>query len=80
MPILLLLMFVGYVIVSYKKLIRENAQLKKLRRKIEIENTDTFRREHNAIVRDYNNTLDSFIGKQLRKKLKYEKKEIIEKI
>jgi len=79
MLILLVFLFVGYVLVSYKKLIKQSAILKKLSTKIESENTDTHRREHNSIARDYNNTLTGFIGKKLAKRLKYEQQKIIEK-
>ncbi len=53
--------------------------LKNLSTKIESENTDTHRRQHNTIARDYNNTLTGFIGKQIAKKLKYQQQKIIEK-
>jgi len=82
---LLVIMFIGYVIVTYKKLMQQHDILDNAYKNIEekkklSENTDTLRREHNAIVRAYNHTLDGFIGKRLAQKLKYEKKEIIEKI
>jgi len=80
MLILLVLMFVAYVMVSYKKLMRQNEMLVKLHTDIHIKYSDITRREYNTIARNYNNTLNSFIGKLLAKKLKYEKKEIIEKI
>jgi len=68
------------VIISYRKLIWQHHMLEKLSTEAKTENTDKLRREHNAIVRNYNHTLDGFIGKRLAKKLKYTKKEIIEKI
>jgi hypothetical protein len=82
---LLVIMFIGHVIITYKKLIRQHDILDNVYKHIEVkkklsENTDTLRREHNAIVRAYNHNLDSFIGKRLAQKLKYEKKEVIEKI
>lgn len=80
MLILVLVIFVGYVIFTYKKLLREHALLEKLSSEIKVKNSDTLRRRYNAIARNYNNTLDSFIGKQLAKKLNYKKQEIIEKI
>ena len=63
-----------------KKHVLKGINLKIEEKKKLSENTDTLRREHNAIVRAYNHTLDGFIGKRLAQKLKYEKKEIIEKI
>lgn len=85
MIVLLVIMFIGYVIVTYKNLIKQHSMIEKLYKTIEekkelSENTDKFRREHNAIVRAYNHTLDGFIGKRLADRLKYEQKESIEKI
>jgi len=85
MIILLVLMFIGYVIMSYKKLIGQHTTLEALQIEIEIQrkksqNTDKRRREHNAIARNYNNTLSGFVGKRLAHKLKYEEMEMIEKI
>jgi len=82
---LLVIIFIGYVIVTYKNLMKQHDTLKKLaesiKEKMELsENTDTLRREHNAMVRAYNHTLDGFIGNLLAGKLKYEKKKMIEKI
>jgi hypothetical protein len=84
MIILLILMFAGYVIITYKKLLKQHAILDDLQIKVEMQrkeskNTDKRRREYNAIARNYNNTLSSFIGKRLADKLKYVKKEMIEK-
>jgi hypothetical protein len=73
-------MFAGYVIMSYKKLMRQNEVLEKLDTEIKTDYSDTIRREHNAIARNYNHTLNGFIGKLLAKRLKYVEKEIIEKI
>ncbi|PTB83931.1 hypothetical protein C9926_00395 [Sulfurovum lithotrophicum] len=80
MIIVLLLMFIGYVVMSYKKLITQHKNLEDMQKELTIEMTDKLRREYNAIARDYNNTLSGFIGKRLAHKLKYEKKAIIEKI
>ena len=80
MIILLLIIAIGYVLMSYKKLIKQHESLEDMQKELAIEMTDKLRREYNAIARDYNNTLSCFIGKRLAHKLKYEKKEIIEKI
>lgn len=85
MLILLILMFIGYVIMSYRKLIIQHAALKELKIQIKTlqtaaKNTDKLRREYNAIARHYNHTLEGTIGKILAGKLKYEKSEMIEKI
>jgi len=80
MLILLVLIFVGYVLVSYKKLMSQKEMLEKLHTEIKTNYSDTLRREHDAITRNYNNTLNGFIGKRLAKKLKYVKKEMLEKI
>jgi len=85
MIVLLILMFIGYVIMSYKKLIHQHHALEDLTKSIEeqkemSENTDRLRREYNAMTRAYNHTLDGFVGKLLGQKLKYAKKDMIEKI
>ena len=82
---LLVIMFIGYVILTYKKLMEQHDFLNTVYKEIEekkklSENTDTLRRKHNAVARAYNHTLDGFIGKRLAQKLKYETKEMIEKI
>ena len=85
MIILLVLIFIGYVILSYKKLIKQHATLEERQREIDIQrsaskNTDKQRRAYNAIARNYNNTLSGFIGKCLAQRLKYKEKGMIEKI
>lgn len=85
MILFLLLMFSGYVIISYKKLKRQVSTLDSLYIEIQtkrdkLDNTDTLRREYNAIVREYNHTLEGFIGRYIARKLNYDFKAIIEKI
>lgn len=83
--ILLLVMLLGYIVLTYKKLIKQDITLKKIKedlktRKDKGHNTDKLRREYNVIARSFNHKIMSFIGKRIAKKLAYSEVDIIEKV
>jgi len=85
MLVLLVIIFMGYVVMSYKKLIHQHILMKKLNEDIQLQkktstNTDKLRRKYNAVARNYNHTIEGWIGRLLAQKLKYQKKDIIKKI
>ena len=82
--ILLLVMLVGYMVLTYKKLMKYDVTLEKLREELKDledkgQNTDRLRREHNIIARSFNHTITLFIGKRIAKKKGYSEVDIIEK-
>jgi len=83
--ILLLIALLGYIVLSYKKLTKQDLTLKKMREDLQAlekngQNTDKLRREYNLIARSFNHTIVSFIGKRIAKKLDYIEVDIIEKV
>ena len=82
--VFLIVMFIGYIVMTYKKLLTQYKQLDILSEQIKSQqeinqNTDSKRRTYNHIARNYNNTLTSFVGKRIAKRENYEVKSIIEK-
>jgi len=85
MFVLLLIALLGYIVLTYKKLAKQDLTLKKMREDLQAleekdQNTDKLRREYNLIARSFNHTIMSFIGKRIAKKLDYSEVDIIEKV
>jgi len=84
MLILLSVMLVVYILLTYKKLMKYDVTLEKLRvafKNLEDkgQNTDRLRREHNTMARSFNHTITLFIGKCIAKKKGYSEVDMIEK-
>lgn len=83
--ILLLIVLLGYIGLTYKKLTKQDIRLKKIREDLKAledkdQNTDKLRREYNHTARSFNHKIMSFIGKRIAKKLAYSEVDIIEKV